>query len=398
VNDTVGRFRTAGVLTAVVLTVLLLWMFKLTADVFLLFFIAVLVALYYEAVTQFLVRHTKLPERVAFLVAVLGTVGGFITLMWLLVPPVIAQTQQLFSVLPETLKAWEGRIDQLMLRIPGSKEFWNPDGNRLAEALGGMIESRVRTAPHAVLSAVGMVISVFSVFVMSIYLALQPGIYREWLIALFPPIHRDLVRDVLRDLAVTLRAYITAQLFAMAVVATLSAVGLYFLKVEYWLTFGVFTGLMGVVPFFGSLISTILPALFVLITPDGGTRALFVIIWGIIVHLAEGNLLSPMVMAKQVELPPVLTIMAVLVIGKITGPLGLVVAVPVLATIMVVVRRILISRIYEGQGFRRTTRDRVIKLRVPVPEGGVLLSPEPLIDVIGLEEQRRLKLFDVVRA
>ena len=58
-------------------------------------------------------------------------------------------------------------------------------------------------------------INVFAVGVMGIYLALHPALYREWLIALFPPIHRDLVRDVLADLADSLRAYIVGQLLAM---------------------------------------------------------------------------------------------------------------------------------------------------------------------------------------
>ena len=46
---------------------------------------------------------------------------------------------------------------------------------------------------------------------MGIYLSLHPALYREWLIALFPPIHRDLVRDVLRDLGDSLRSWIVGR-------------------------------------------------------------------------------------------------------------------------------------------------------------------------------------------
>ena len=79
-------------------------------------------------------------------------------------------------------------------------------------------------------------INVFSVAVMSIYLSVYPALYREWLIALFPPIHRDLVRDVLSDLRPLLRAYIVGQLLAMIVLAVLTALGLYLLDVPYYLT------------------------------------------------------------------------------------------------------------------------------------------------------------------
>jgi hypothetical protein len=65
----------------------------------------------------------------------------------------------------------------------------------------------------------------------------------------------------------------------------------------------------------------------------------------------------------------------VLVVGKLLGGVGLLVAVPTLAALMVVVRRILIHRVYEGQGFRRATRDHPMVLRVPPPDGdGVVLA------------------------
>jgi predicted PurR-regulated permease PerM len=173
----------------------------------------------------------------------------------------------------------------------------------------------------------------------------------------------------------------------MTFLGTLTAIGLYFLGVPYYVTFGVFTGLATIVPFFGTLLATTLPALFVLTGPEGGTRALWVIGLGVIVHLIEGNLVSPYIMQKQVDLPPVLTIVFVLVVGKLLGPLGLLVAVPGLAVIMVIVRRILISRIYEGQGFRRTTRERPLLLRLPASEGGVIV-PRGFVDVISVIERR----------
>ena len=110
---------------------------------------------------------------------------------------------------------------------------------------------------------------------------------------------------------------------------------------------------------------------------------------GVVIHLIEGNVVSPMVMSRKVELPPILTIMAVLVIGRLLGPLGLVIAVPALAAVMVVVRRILIDRIYEGQGFRKASRDRLLVLRVPVPNGGVLLAEGAPIDVQAFSAHRR---------
>jgi len=65
-----------------------------------------------------------------------------------------------------------------------------------------------------------------------------------------------------------------------------------------------------------------------------------------VVHLIEGNLVAPLIMQRGVHLPPVFSIMAVLIVGQVIGPVGLLVAVPLLAVTMVLVRKILIQRVY----------------------------------------------------
>jgi predicted PurR-regulated permease PerM len=382
------KFKFAPLLTATVFTVLLLWLAGQVVDVFLLLFLGILISLYLGAVSDALHRHLHLPERMAFLTAIGLSLGAVALLLWVLVPPLIAQTQELIKVLPSYISGWEGAIDRLAERVPSLKSVYTPGQHRILIAVYEQVAGQFTNVVPKVLSIVEVLVSLFSVFVMGLYLALHPALYREWLIALFPPLHRDLVRDVLGDCAGSLRAYIVGLLLTMTFLGTLTAIGLYFLGVPYALTFGVFTGLATIVPFFGTLLSTTLPALFVLTGPNGGTRALWVIGLGVIVHMIEGNLVSPYIMSKQVDLPPVLTIVFVLIIAKLLGPLGLLVAVPGLAVIMVVVRRILLTRIYEGQGFRRTARDRALVLRLPASEVGVIVPTEP-VDVISLLERRR---------
>ena len=386
-----ARTRVAPIIAGVIISVLLLWMLGATAEVFLLLFIAVIISLYLGAVRDLLVERGHLPPRLAFFISVVGSAGALLGLFAILLPPVVEQTRALIVVLPNYIEAWETGIDHFVARFPAMRDVWKPGDHPLVTAVYDQLTQQAQTLVPRLFSLVNLLISAFAVGVMSIYLALQPGVYREWLIALFPPIHRDLVRDVLRDLADALRAYIVGQLLTMTVLAAMTATGLYLLDVPYWLTFGVFTGLVAIIPFFGTLFSTTLPALFVMGAPGGGTRAVYVLLLGVVVHLIEGNLVSPLVMSKKIDMPPVLTITAVLVIGKLLGPLGLVVALPMLVTVMVIVRRILINRIYEGKGFRKSTRDRIFVLRVPVPDGGVLVPISAPPDLIAIRENNPLK-------
>jgi predicted PurR-regulated permease PerM len=374
-QDGVRRFRFGPVLAGTVLTVLLLWLAGTAAEVFLLLFIAILLSLYLGAAADALRRRVPMPRGVALALAGALSVGAVVGLVWLLVPPVIAQTQALIRVLPNYVNAWDAGIDRIARRTPGLAAVWTPGQHRIAVALYDQGAHLLEDVLPRVLHVVHPLINIFSVGVMSVYLATNPALYREWLIALFPPVHRELVRDVLGDISGQLRSWIVGQLTAMLVLAAMTAIGLYLLNVPYWLTFGVFTGAVAVVPFFGTLLSTLLPAAFVLALPDGGTRALLVVALGVVIHLIEGNFVAPLIASRRVEIPPVLSIMSVLIIGKLLGPVGLLVAVPTVAALMVVVRRILVHRVYEGQGFRRATRDRPMVLRVPPPDGDGVLLP-----------------------
>ena len=388
IAGTAGRFRFAPVLAATIITILLLWMVGHAADIFLLLFLAILISLYLGAVTDFFQRRFRLHRGIAFALALFGSLGAIVGLFWVLVPPVIAQTQQLLSVLPQQIELWETGIDRLMANIPALSGVWKPGEHRLLLAAYDQLTGSFDEVVPKVFGLVHAAISIFSVLVMSIYLALEPSFYREYMIALFPPVHRDLVRDVLADLATSLRQYIVGQLFTMAMLALLTAVGFYFLRVPYWLTFSILTGAVAIIPFFGTLVSTALPALFML-GDRGLGAAMLVVGWGTVVHLFEGNVLMPKVMQGKVHLPPVMTILSVLIMGTMIGGVGLVVAVPALAVVMVVVRRILMNRIYEGKGFRRTVRDRTTTLRVPVPDGNVLLPSGPEPDVVSHLERKR---------
>src|SRR5687767_1687714 len=388
---TLQKARFGPILAATVLTILLLWLFLEASHVVVLLFLAILISLYLGAVADFFSQRLRLPRRTALPLAIMVTLAGIAGLFWLLVPPVVQQTQALFAVLPAYVESWDQALADAAANFPALAEVNKGDG-AIVGAIYGYLSGLAGTLLSKVGSFVHAAISVFSVAIMALYLSLNPTPYREWLIAFFPPVHRDLVRDVLHETGDTLRRWIVGQLLAMLILAAFTALGLYLLEVPFWLPFGIFTGVVAIVPFFGTLVSTVVPALFVLGGPGfhgigPGGHALLVVLLGTVIHLIESNVVMPLITANRVHLPPVLTIMSVLIVGKLLGALGLLVAVPTLAVLMVVVRRILVNRIYEGQGFRRTTRDRTLMLRVPAPEASVLAPEGSPIDAITVLER-----------
>ncbi|MHB0961940.1 MAG: AI-2E family transporter [Gemmatimonadaceae bacterium] len=335
-------------LAGVAAAALLVWLAGRVADLLLLLFIAILLAIYLGATTDFLLARTRLPRGAAFAAAIVGTIVAVLVIASLLVGPVVAQTRELLSVLPRYVPTWEAQLEGLIAGIPGLNELVRPGEHQLVQLALEEVRGFVGDVVPRVFGVLHGFINLVSVLVMALYLALRPDIYLDLVVTLTPPRHRDTARDVIRSATLALRAWTFAQLLAMFVLGALTALGLWLLGVPYWLTFGIFTGIVALVPFFGTLVSSLLPALFVLADGDW-VKALLVVVFGFVIHFIENNLVNPLIMQKHASLPPVLTIMSVLICGKLLGPMGLLVAVPGLAVLLVLLRKMLVERGY-GSG------------------------------------------------
>ena len=357
---------------ALFIAALAIWFTVQVVDVLLLVFIAILLAVYLSAVTDLLERRFKLARWAGLTLAVLATLAAVSFVGVLLVPPVVDQTQALVGGLPETLTRIQNVLAGWASQYPVLRQ------TELADPSSGLVAGLVNDATNFLRgSLLGYVrgggklfIEGASVVVMALYLARQPVLYRDGLISLIAPRHRPIAVRVFQDMAATLRAWVVGQLIAMTVLAVLTALGLWILGVPFWLAFGIFTGLVAIVPFFGTLVSTLLPALFMVATGDW-IKVVLVILLGVLVHVFEANFVVPRIMQHKVALPPVLTIAGVLIMGTLLGPIGLIVAVPVLAVILVLVRHILHGEIYgdvdhrEPAVLRSTGEYRVPPTRAP---------------------------------
>ena len=333
------RLPLAGLIVAVLLILLAIR----TVDVLLVVFVAVILGVYLDALSGMFRRRLGMPHGSAIALAVVATVTGLVGIVLLVAPPVSQQVQDLASNFPEYLSGLNTSLEHLTARFPSLAKA--EPGGVLASSISELV-GLVRGAVLPYLkSGIEVVVVLISIAVMALYLARHPAVYTEGLVALVPPRRRPLARAILSDLRTTLRAWVVGQLVAMTVLAVLTGFGLWILGIPYFLAFGAFAGLAAIVPFFGVLLSTLLPALFALGVAGVG-KAVAVLLLGVIVHLIEANILAPVVMERQVNVPPVLTIAGVLLIGRLFGFVGLVIAVPILALAMVLIRHILLGEVY----------------------------------------------------
>jgi predicted PurR-regulated permease PerM len=352
----------------VLLAVIVVALLFRTVDVLLLVFLAIILAVYLDAVSGFLQRQAGVPPALGLAAGLALSLGALVGVVTLIAPAVTGQVQDLVANLPRYLTDLDQSINRLFRSVPvlrrGVTEGGSPGllATSLNELFGFL---RGAVVPY-LKGGLELIIITVSVLVMAVYLSRNPAVYVDGLVALIPPARRPLARVILYDLRLTLHAWVVGQIIAMVVLAVLTSLGLWALGVPYFLAFGMFAGIAAIVPFFGTLFSTLIPALFAL-GVAGLPKALAVTALGIGVHLVEANFVAPVVMERKVNLPPVITIAGVLLIGKLFGLAGLIIAVPILAFVMVLIRHILLGEVYG---------DLISEVK---PSGTVPVEAEPTI-------------------
>ena len=204
--------------------------------------------------------------------------------------------------------------------------------DRLLSQIGGV----GRYLLHAVGSTLAVLAGIVLVIFLATYLAIDPSTYRRGLLHLVPQPARARTDEILGAIAVTLRKWLVTQLIAMIVIGAVSTIVLMALKVRAAVPLGILAGLFEFVPTVGPIISAV-PAIAMGFV-DSPEKALAVAVAYVGIQFIENHLLIPILMKEGVNVPPALTIVMQALMAIIFGILGLLVAVPLLATIMIAVR------------------------------------------------------------
>ena len=227
-------------------------------EVLVVLFLAVLCAVYLSAITDLLERRFRVARLLGLTAAVLATLAVVAGIGAIILSPVVEQTQALIAGLPQTLTNTQNVIAAWAREYPflRNTELANPQSGLVAGLINDATTFLRGSLPRYVTGSGKLFIESASVVVMALYLARQPRLYSDGILSLIAPRHRPVAARIVEDAKATLRAWVVAQILAMLVLAILTAIGLWVLGVPYWLAFGIFTGLVAVVPFFGSLVST----------------------------------------------------------------------------------------------------------------------------------------------
>lgn len=215
-----------------------------------------------------------------------------------------------------------------------------PKGGLRAQ-LGRELRGSVKFFFPIVSSVLGAVAGLILVLFIAIYIAASPGLYRQGVLHLVPHNRRERAREVVETLGVTLRQWLVARLIAMVVIGAITGVALALLDVKGAAALGVLAGLLEFIPFFGPVISAV-PAIGVALL-DSPQKALYVVILYIVLQQLEGNVITPLLLESRLDIPPVLTVVTVAALGVVFGVIGMLIAEPLLAAVLVTTKMLYVN-------------------------------------------------------
>ena len=224
--------------------------------------------------------------------------------------------------------------------VPGQ-----PAGKSGTARLGESLAHQLGAASHYLFSVVSSTVAVGAglllITFIAIYVGAEPELYHRGLLRLVPIRGRKRAEEVLAAIATTLRKWLLAQLLAMLSIGAVTTIVLLLLGVKAALVLGLIAGLLEFIPTVGPLLSAI-PAIAMGFL-DSPQKALFVAIAYIGIQFLENHVLIPLLMKQGVDLPPVLTILGQAAMAIVFGFLGLLVAVPLIATAVVAIKMLYVE-------------------------------------------------------
>lgn len=305
------------------------------------FLVSALIAyLLYPVIDKLHVYH--LPRGLAILMIYLLFFGGVAYLVYRLYPTVVHQVHDLNQQLPVLIRQYEILIYQMYEYTSFLPEMIH---DKMDEVIRG-VEAGLGNVLDGLIGGMtklfDMVIFLTVIPVLVFYYLKDYDNLKGYVKRFVPEKYESRMSRMVHAVDESLGNYIRGQLLVCLFVGLSSWIAFQLLGLDYALLLAIVMAVTNIIPYFGPIIGAA-PAVAIALTISG-QMVLFVVLAILVIQVIEGNLLSPYIVGKSIDIHPVAIIFALLLGGQLFGVIGLIIAVPLLAVLKVVVTETLIFR------------------------------------------------------
>lgn len=318
---------TMGTIIKAVLVILGVWFAFFARDVLMIIFLAFVLNEAFDPAVRWFERKLGFPRWLGIVALYVLIVSGLILVIGLVEAPIAEQLKSLSGLLPEYTR----RLSQFLSQRIGV-------GQNLTSALDGIKSSSGLLFSNVWNIGVGVVVGIagaVTTLVLTFYMLLEGKNFQRSLISFVPPKHRDLTERIVEQVGIKMGLWLRGQAALSGSIFVLSLIGLLVFRVNFALTLAVVSGAAEVIPLAGPWIGA--SAATAVALADSPTKALLVLAYFILIQQLEGHILVPQIMKRALGLSPVVVLVSVLIGGQLLGLIGILLAAPVAAGIVVVI-------------------------------------------------------------
>jgi predicted PurR-regulated permease PerM len=353
--------QTVTVLAVIVLAGILIWFVHAVTEILVLLLVSAILSSAVAPLVEWVERWRILgrirPSRgAAILVVYLTAFAGVAVVLTALIVPAMGETTKFVQHVPQLLTGLRHWLEAVRLQRP-----WLPDLASNLDRLGKQTSSITTLGSGAVLVAlrvVGGATAVIMVLVLTFYMLLEGAAIKRAFLALLPRDERPHVGLVLHRIGTHFGGWLRGQLLIAVSVAVPISAGLLVIGIPYPFLIGVIAGLGELIPMVGLMLGGAVAILVAL--PQPTWRLVAVVIFFVVAMNIESHILIPRIMAHVLGISPLLTIVALLVGVKLMGILGGLLALPVAASLQVIL----------GETIREIGPGSIVHREETLPETG----------------------------
>ena len=305
-------------------------------QIILLIFAGCLLAVFLTGLSGYIRKYIKLPEQLSLILVIILIIFLIGSCSWFFGTEIGAQINKLGSSLGDAYNAFVSQIQQT-----------NWGSQLLKQATSGVSDSSgfklLSKITDIFTTTIGSLFDGFVIVFLGLFLAFEHRMYTRGIRSVFPEKLRGKVTELLSHVGQVLRWWMFGQFMYMLAIGVLSTIGLWIMGVPMALSLGILAMLLSFIPYLGTILSA-LPAMLIALSISNHL-ALYVLVLYVVIHMIDAYLLAPLIQLEAISLPPALTIAAQILMAYLAGGLGLLLATPLTAVIIVLIQILYIRNV-----------------------------------------------------
>jgi predicted PurR-regulated permease PerM len=322
-------WNTVGIVALLVVVILIT---RVAFNILLMVLAGSLIAVYFHGLGDIIQRKTRMARKYAMIISIVGSFIILGLLLWFMGSKISAQIAELSNTLPHTVNAAKASMGKTPLGQKILQNFQDDDSHKL-----------MNTVQTFFSTSFGVLGDIYIILLLGIFFTASPSLYKNGILLLVPKHKKELGKHILNRVGLSLKGWLKGMMISMLLITILITAGLTIFGVPVAMILGLITGILELIPNIGSLIAMI-PGVLLAFT-IGTNTAIFVALFYIVCQTIVANIVTPLLQKRIINMPPALTLASQLIMGAVSGALGIILAVPLLAIIIILVDELYVKKI-----------------------------------------------------